>query len=410
MNRIILIGNGFDLAHGLETSYNDFLNDFWKRAIEKIKKTPRIQPLEIDEFDIKNRFELPYDITTYNELIKFIHENNNEIKYKNRFLEKITYKKHFQNWVDIENEYYNILKKSLPDILLASHSIEISKLNSYFEDIKKHLITYLKQIQQKFENRISNNDNLIYPIGTKIFSSFRIMDFTENLKDVLAKVEYEFLNQAKLETRNPIKLIDTDKKIRKVLKIFRSIDFTEKDIRNLLQSANADEYFDLTPKNILFLNFNYTSTESLYKSYYYDRFLKNNKTNVSTNHIHGSIEENEKNPIIFGFGDELDEDYKKIENLNDNRFLENVKSINYLDSYNYKNLLEYIESDYFQIFIMGHSCGISDRTLLNTLFEHENCVSIKPFYHKRKNNTDNYKQYPKKCVKLISLYPSFDIK
>ncbi len=29
MNRIILIGNGFDLAHGLETSYKDFIDDFW---------------------------------------------------------------------------------------------------------------------------------------------------------------------------------------------------------------------------------------------------------------------------------------------------------------------------------------------------------------------------------------------
>ena len=26
MNRIILIGNGFDLAHGLRTSYADFIN------------------------------------------------------------------------------------------------------------------------------------------------------------------------------------------------------------------------------------------------------------------------------------------------------------------------------------------------------------------------------------------------
>jgi hypothetical protein len=39
---------------------------------------------------------------------------------------------------------------------------------------------------------------------------------------------------------------------------------------------------------------------------------------------------------------------------------------------------------------MGHSCGISDRTLLNTLFEHENCLSIKIFYHKRGDGTDNY--------------------
>ena len=29
MNKLILIGNGFDLAHGLPTSYTDFINDFW---------------------------------------------------------------------------------------------------------------------------------------------------------------------------------------------------------------------------------------------------------------------------------------------------------------------------------------------------------------------------------------------
>jgi len=29
MNRIILIGNGFDLAHGMKTSYGDFINDYW---------------------------------------------------------------------------------------------------------------------------------------------------------------------------------------------------------------------------------------------------------------------------------------------------------------------------------------------------------------------------------------------
>ena len=31
MNRIILIGNGFDLAHGLKTSYKNFLDDYWQK-------------------------------------------------------------------------------------------------------------------------------------------------------------------------------------------------------------------------------------------------------------------------------------------------------------------------------------------------------------------------------------------
>ena len=39
---------------------------------------------------------------------------------------------------------------------------------------------------------------------------------------------------------------------------------------------------------------------------------------------------------------------------------------------------------------MGHSCGNSDRSLLNTIFEHDNCVSIKPYFYKGKDRTDNY--------------------
>ncbi len=68
----------------------------------------------------------------------------------------------------------------------------------------------------------------------------------------------------------------------------------------------------------------------------------------------------------------------------------NVKSIEYLNTDNYRRLLEYIDSDMYQIFIMGHSCGNSDRTLLNTLFEHENCASIKVYYHQESPTKDNY--------------------
>jgi hypothetical protein len=97
----------------------------------------------------------------------------------------------------------------------------------------------------------------------------------------------------------------------------------------------------------------------------------------------------------FGFGDEMDEDYKRIENINDNEYLKNFKSFQYLQNSNYSNLLSYIDSDKFQVLIMGHSCGLSDRTLLNTIFEHNNCRSIKVYYHqwideKTKETKDNY--------------------
>ena len=36
MNRIVLIGNGFDLAHGLKTSYADFIYWYWKRKVSRL--------------------------------------------------------------------------------------------------------------------------------------------------------------------------------------------------------------------------------------------------------------------------------------------------------------------------------------------------------------------------------------
>ena len=38
MNRIILIGNGFDLAHQMKTSYGHFINNYWNRLVIKLKE------------------------------------------------------------------------------------------------------------------------------------------------------------------------------------------------------------------------------------------------------------------------------------------------------------------------------------------------------------------------------------
>ena len=105
--------------------------------------------------------------------------------------------------------------------------------------------------------------------------------------------------------------------------------------------------------------------------------------------IHGRLED-ERNPINFGFGDEMDSHYQLLEEINDNEYLKNIKSFQYLHTSNYKKLLDLIDSDKFQVYIMGHSCGLSDRTLLNTIFEHENCRSIKVFYHETFDEKGNF--------------------
>ncbi|MDR0965088.1 MAG: bacteriophage abortive infection AbiH family protein [Myxococcales bacterium] len=134
---------------------------------------------------------------------------------------------------------------------------------------------------------------------------------------------------------------------------------------------NGDSNPDGT-ENILVLNFNYTKTENLY--------IDEKRVKPEIIHIHGELKSKES-PIIFGYGDETGETYKVIENLNDKEFLKYMKSMEYPMAPNYKDLLAFIESETYEIFVMGHSCGLSDRVLLKTLFEHKNCHSIKCFYH-----------------------------
>lgn len=129
----------------------------------------------------------------------------------------------------------------------------------------------------------------------------------------------------------------------------------------------------------LILNFNYTQTVKQLYVRDWDKIIN----------IHGELG-SQQNPIIFGYGDELDDDYKRIEKLQDNDFLENIKSVRYHETGNYRQVLDFIESDVYQVVIMGHSCGNSDRTLLNTLFEHPNCISVKVFYRQFENGMDNY--------------------
>lgn len=33
MNRLVIIGNGFDMAHGLRSSYMDFINWYWDQRV-----------------------------------------------------------------------------------------------------------------------------------------------------------------------------------------------------------------------------------------------------------------------------------------------------------------------------------------------------------------------------------------
>lgn len=385
MNRIILIGNGFDLAHGMKTSYKQFIDSCWEECVKKILELATNTTYEDEEIIIESRNN-QIKASNYKDFRDELVQQKAKLIFKNRFYKSISEKFNFRNWVDIENEYYTMLKYSI-----KYKQYNVTELNKDFNKLKDKLVEYLKEIVINFNNNLGEEFNKTREIiASKIYQPFKLKDFSESFLNKKVEIEYNLIKKdldAFLEER--IKKHQLEESKRKIIEKI-GMENPLARIKKLLKSDSAIDYFDLIPSQTIFLNFNYTNTEDIYiRPNDFDWLDESKSPSVESIHIHGEIDRY-NNPIIFGFGDEMDDDYKSIEKLNNNSYLENMKSINYLETDNYKKLLEYINSEYFQVFIFGHSCGISDRTLLNTIFEHENCASIKIFYHQKSEGIDNY--------------------
>lgn len=323
MNRIILIGNGFDIAHGLKTNYADFIHWYWKEWGNRLlSSSNRVESDEFCSFSLRDysgytRWYLIRDhyfqknAMSSTEFIQYVKKDKNlcEFKYKSPFFEQINKNIETKGWVDIENEYYELL------INTKSFSNHYLSLNNQLNILKDKLVRFLTFEEEK-ERKL-------------------IIEIKE--------------------------------------RIYRPVERTEMAV------GSNPSLMKYPCRNIMLLNFNYTNTPEMY--------LADNST---VNYIHGKLDNPES--VIFGYGDELDENYKRLKEQHDIECMRHVKSIRYLEHDSYRRMLEFIESDPFQICIMGHSCGNSDRTLLNTLFEHRNCVSIKPYYYQKPDGTDNYSE------------------
>lgn len=379
MNKLVIIGNGFDLAHGLPTGYRDFIDTYWQRIPLNFDIYLQNQQYNDEFVEVYYKFNREYITVCYdiipeiktienyenfhNFIYKYSKANNPNsdicdcsFNFKNDFF-RIINEKNSQNWVDIENQYYYQLKKIVKSKCLDMSKSEeywteeqrkqVKKLNDEFDSIKNLFENYLKEkVIQEY-----NFDDHRNPVGDTF-------QFPEIFKPIFFNQNSEKLDKFLEEFPIP-----NQDRIRQL--------FTEQE--------DVAQYVS----QLAFLNFNYTPTNNKYIE------SLNSFIDVKNIHIHGFVDE-KRNPINFGFGDEMDDDYKIIENINDNEYLKNFKSFQYLHTSNYKNLLDFIDSESFQVYIMGHSCGLSDRTLLNTIFEHQNCISIKVFYYQKEDGTDNY--------------------
>lgn len=309
-NTLIIIGNGFDLAHEmpiykfhvekLTTSYTDFI----KSQILKDCQYRHTDGTDLSSYPRYLKFDIPKGdesaiLKNISDLLKSEFKLKSK-KYKilNSFFGHLMNKQKLKGWVDIEYEYFDLLT------FLFETGGDIFKFNEEFsliiEGLKKHL--------QDIEINIK--------------------------KECKTKVEIQ---------------------------------------------AHFDEIIQQYTNigNVKILNFNYTSTPELY--------LTPCENMVEMNYIHGKLFD-EQNPIIFGYGNEAHLKYKQIEDSGNKDYLKFLKSYAYLQTNNYHNLLRFIDSDNFDVVIMGHSCGMSDGVMLKTIFEHSNCQNIIIKYYQYKNS------------------------
>lgn len=313
MYKLVLIGNGFDLAHGFKTSYKDFLDWYMCNSFQKFIDDNNFQD---DLIEMKSKYQgMVMDVprtppNSVEEVLRlFEHVEHRHITYKSNFFETLLQSHSGRNnWVSIECFYFQYLKRIFGSTAKMDQKKEAAKkLNFQFDYLIKRLQEYFIQIN----SGIKKNHKLeIESSGMNLYKAIR-------------------------------------------------------------SDANS---------KVLFLNFNYTETLSFLEYSSEEEII----------HIHGRAADSELNPIIFGYGDESDPKYQEIEDSGENVFLEHIKSFSYFKTDNYNKLISFIDSYTFDAHIVGHSCGLSDRILLNTIFEHQNCTKIEIYYHKRNDGSDNF--------------------
>lgn len=346
MNKLIIIGNGFDLRHQVPTGYTDFVTWYLSTLIdaallEANDNSPLFKVIAHrlgageNLKKVKSSLDIAKDYISNPINFSSIHFGINNgmyffvIEAKSQLIEELLSHHNDLKWIDVEAIYYELLKNILSDMssnhFKRSFIPKIQKLNEELSLIRSLLKQYLRIVS----HGVLPEDNFAYIAHDPI----------------------------------PFDMI-IDEEARRLI------------LNHLGESVGRE----IPTGDVMLLNFNYTTL---------CRGLSYTGLHFNYIDIHGNLGQPD-NQLIFGYGDEIDESYLEMEKTNFNDFLTHIKSFGYSQDDNYSRLVQFINTYPFAVYIWGHSCGLSDRTLLNMIFEHNNCTLIKPYYWKRPDGSDNY--------------------
>ena len=372
---ILVVGNGFDLAHGLPTKYWDFMElvsvfKYLKRNTrEKVERNPVFCKLNenIKEYLLSDEV---FNTLNHTEVLK---EFDNLIN-NNIFIESFEDRYDLQNkgWIDFEFEISEIIK-SLDYLLEFNKERRKIGSNAKVEDRLKYKMAC--EFLDKMKNKnVKNDDDVFSEIDFYGEDAKSIIDEMYNeLNNLIRALEIylgEFVEKVKVEKR--LSDIESIPKIDKVI------------------------------------SFNYTNT--------YEKIYDNNRK-CDYDYVHGNIDINRDkvdNNMVLGIDEYLKEDKdKSIEFIKFKKYFQRLyketkclyrvwlekQRIYCIDENNCeimltnaKNELEYCNN----LYIYGHSLDITDKDILKELMEFPSTKTT-IFYYDR----DDYASKIANMVRIV---------
>lgn len=363
MTDLLIVGNGFDLYHGLPTRYTDFLkfisywSIFWDNYNGEAKAqvcTPfRVKLSEQNEIIEESMRDFASHQGYYKyEHLEFInsHIDNLWIQY---FLKK---QLSSVNWIDFEGEIYNVLK------LVEEYYSE------FIPEMRKRNDAPIKYIPGDMSTVI----NIFKKNCPEEYIDFTqgIISRSDTEKDKLKNNKEMLLSTMKRELDDLIKCLD-----------YYLLDF----VSNIKVEQYSEQIKELSYINLL--NFNYTYT---YASVY-------GKNSLRKHHrIHGDCLEED---MVLGIPDEsfpstLDYIYfqkyfQRIQKRNGNYYKSWITEPNARE--------KSLEDVPINVFIMGHSLADSDKGILKEIFMNDFVCKITIFYHSQL-------AYEQQVINLVSMF------
>ena len=363
MTDLLIVGNGFDLYHGLPTRYTDFLkfisywSIFWDNYNGEAKAqvyTPfRVKLSEQNEIIEESMRDFASHQGYYKyEHLEFInsHIDNLWIQY---FLKK---QLSSVNWIDFEGEIYNVLK------LVEEYYSE------FIPEMRKRNDAPIKYIPGDMSTVI----NIFKKNCPEEYIDFTqgIISRSDTEKDKLKNNKEMLLSTMKRELDDLIKCLD-----------YYLLDF----VSNIKVEQYSEQIKELSYINLL--NFNYTYT---YASVY-------GKNSLREHHrIHGDCLEED---MVLGIPDEsfpstLDYIYfqkyfQRIQKHTGNYYKSWITEPNARE--------KSLEDVSINVFIMGHSLADSDKGILKEIFMNDFVCKITIFYHSQL-------AYEQQVINLVSMF------